>query len=70
MDYNQEQSLKAALRNLDGQSLTNLKAHANAVDHEEHSSAHTIKKWVLGTVGVLIGPGMIWKVIKTIKEHR
>lgn len=65
-----EQALSTALRSLDSQSLTNLKAHADAVDHEDHSSAHVIKKWFIGAVGGVFGPGMIWWVIKKIKSHK
>lgn len=69
MDAQQERALEAAMNKLDPQSLKNLKAHADSVDHEKHPSTDVILKWVAGSIGVLFGPGMIWKLIKKIKTH-
>ncbi|MBK8855941.1 MAG: hypothetical protein IPN10_18005 [Saprospiraceae bacterium] len=65
----QEKAIKQAMKNLDALSLQNLKDHANIVNAEDHSSAHIIKKWILGSAAVLVGPGMIWYIIKLIKNH-
>jgi hypothetical protein len=69
MSPQQETALKYHLRTLDTSDLENLKAHAEAVDHENHPSAKTLLKWVGGIVGSVTAGGAIWKIVKVIKNH-
>ena len=70
MQPHHESAIKRHLDTLDDQTYRNVQAHANAVDNENHPSAAVLAKWAAGITGAIFGPGMIWKLVKVIKNHR
>tara|TARA_R110002051_G_scaffold269600_1_gene329797 strand:- start:10333 stop:10533 length:201 start_codon:yes stop_codon:yes gene_type:complete len=64
-----EQTISGYLRSLPHHEVSNLKAHANAASHEDHPSFKELQRWAAAVLGMTIGAGTMWKVIKTIQHH-
>lgn len=64
-----EQAVANHLHTLPDDQIRNLKAHADAADHEDHPSFDTIRDWI-SRIGLgAASAGTVWKIIKVIRSH-